>query len=390
MSTTYLTSPSTKANGKPRDRRQKTKAHTINRSLEFYSVSELQKQFGYPIDLWPLAAVAELIDNALDHCEAVGVAPVINVTITDKSITVADNGSGMPPDVVTKLTDPDVRVSSNVLSRGPSRGKQGNASKCLIALPCVTNGGGVIIEAQEVRHVIRATVDEVEQRPVVSHREEQSDKDGTTFTVELPTDNDDFERLICDYAALNPHAAFRLDNRGDVTEYKARRDRFKKWNPRKPEPPQWYDLSSFKDLLAAAIKDGSRRSLATVVKKFRGLAKHSSHSRAIAEAGLENARLSDFVTADNTIDKKKSQLLLRTMQKFGKPVSPNDLGSIGRTAAIEFLEDLGCEAVIYRKTSIEGNIPCIVEAAYGEWGSEFEVISGLNFSASVDRHDDRI
>jgi DNA topoisomerase VI subunit B len=59
-------------------------AFTTNRTLEFFSESELTTQLGYGPKLWPMVLIKELVDNALDACESTTVAPEITVTIEDE------------------------------------------------------------------------------------------------------------------------------------------------------------------------------------------------------------------------------------------------------------------------------------------------------------------
>jgi DNA topoisomerase VI subunit B len=47
----------------------------ISRELEFFSKKELQMQIGHREELWLLALLKELIDNALDACETASVPP---------------------------------------------------------------------------------------------------------------------------------------------------------------------------------------------------------------------------------------------------------------------------------------------------------------------------
>ena len=45
---------------------------------------------------WPLVVLKELVDNALDAAEKVGVPPQISVSVGDGVIAVQDNGPGIP------------------------------------------------------------------------------------------------------------------------------------------------------------------------------------------------------------------------------------------------------------------------------------------------------
>jgi DNA topoisomerase VI subunit B len=65
-----------------------------SRLLDFFSEKELVAQTGHQVADWPLVILKELIDNALDACEEVGIAPVISVTVDEHGIEVTDNGPG--------------------------------------------------------------------------------------------------------------------------------------------------------------------------------------------------------------------------------------------------------------------------------------------------------
>src|SRR5258706_1114669 len=76
-----------------------------SRLAEFCSEKELVNQTGHDVDDWPLVVLKELIDNALDACEEAGTAPVIEVTVPDCSIVIADNGPGIPSKTIDAMLD---------------------------------------------------------------------------------------------------------------------------------------------------------------------------------------------------------------------------------------------------------------------------------------------
>jgi hypothetical protein len=76
--------------------------------------------------MWPLVVAKELVDNALDAVEETGTAPQVDVSVTENLIEVRDNGPGIPGDVVERVLDFTVRVSSREAYVGPTRGAQGN------------------------------------------------------------------------------------------------------------------------------------------------------------------------------------------------------------------------------------------------------------------------
>lgn len=61
---------------------------------------------------WPLVILKELLDNAVDACEESGTALVIRADVTERAITVSDNGPGLPAETVAGILDFAVRVSS--------------------------------------------------------------------------------------------------------------------------------------------------------------------------------------------------------------------------------------------------------------------------------------
>src|SRR5919202_2537438 len=127
-----------------------------SRLLDFASEKELTMQTGHSKREWPLVIVKELIDNALDACEELGIAPQITVTVDERGIEVADGGEGIPPQPVDLLPDFSIRASSREAYVAPDRGAQGNALKTLIAMPFVIDPGHgkFILAAHGKRHVI--------------------------------------------------------------------------------------------------------------------------------------------------------------------------------------------------------------------------------------------
>src|SRR5207237_4533243 len=124
---------------------------------------------------WLLVLVKAVVDNALDACEQHGVAPAITVTFTGTELSVHDNGSGIPPRVVTSILDYSSRTSDKQAYISPTRGAQGNALKTITAIPFVLNGGKpstMEIEAQGVRHVITVLMDHITRRPIIDHKQE--------------------------------------------------------------------------------------------------------------------------------------------------------------------------------------------------------------------------
>jgi DNA topoisomerase VI subunit B len=112
-------------------------AFQTSRLLEFFSDKELSMQIGHSPNVWPVALLKELIDNALDACETVNTPPVIHVKLDTDGFSVTDNGPGLPVDILRRSLDYTVRVSDKAHYVSPTRGQLGNALKCLWAAPYV-------------------------------------------------------------------------------------------------------------------------------------------------------------------------------------------------------------------------------------------------------------
>lgn len=148
----------------------------MSRLLEFFSEKELQMQIGFPMRAWPIALLKELIDNALDACETAGILPDIEVTLEPDTISVQDNGPGLPASTIERSLDYLVRVSDKAHYVSPSRGQLGNALKCVWAAPYVARGeqGSVEVITGGTQHHISVTLDRIEEQPTL-HREKTPD-----------------------------------------------------------------------------------------------------------------------------------------------------------------------------------------------------------------------
>src|SRR4051794_4720552 len=95
---------------------------TTSRLLDFATTKELTAQTGHEPADWPLVALKELVDNALDAWEEAGIAPEITTTVDRPGIPVADNGPGLPAETITDMLDFAVRISSREAYVSPTRG----------------------------------------------------------------------------------------------------------------------------------------------------------------------------------------------------------------------------------------------------------------------------
>lgn len=369
-------------------------AFTLNRQLEFFSEPELSKQLGHQREWWPAVLVAELVDNALDHCEEFGILPTISVAVTEDSITVSDNGRGIPAEIVASMVDFDSRTSSRLGYACPTRGAQGNAAKCLFALPYVIDGssGRVAIDAAGVCHHITTTMDSIARMPVIEHRTNAGKvQNGTSVRVEIPckTETRGVGRIVSlldEYAAFNPHAEFNLDFFGDHSTRRRTTQVVAKWTAKNPDPAHWYDLPTFENLMAACIQNdrqrGTSRTVREFIRQFAGLKRSDTLKSVLDLTSLARCDLASLVSSEG-IDSEQAASLLEAMQAATEPPKPIKLGIIGR-AHIEAA--LGYPVEYKRSQAVtEDGLPFIVEAAFRERadGGGVFVLTGVNFSVDV-------
>src|SRR5262249_1961632 len=155
---------------------------------------------------------------------------------------VADNGPGIPNKTVEGVLDFAVRVSTREAYVSPCRGAQGNALKCLVAMPFVLDGeeGHVEVEAHGTLHKIAMRVDRIRQQPAIEHATDLvQPSPGTTFRVRWPNSacsilsstEARFLQIAHDYTFLNPHLSLSVNWFGKGSRVEATAPAWKKWLP---------------------------------------------------------------------------------------------------------------------------------------------------------------
>src|SRR5262249_19778613 len=157
-----------------------------------------QNQTGHSYQDWLLVILKELIDNALDDCEEIEVAPIISINVKKGSITIQDNGGGIDAAIIKAILDYAIRVSSPEAYVSPTSGAQGNALKTILARGFVHERevfnedndepvGLTIIETRGQKHRIEFGVDHVNNEPKITHKITPSSITvGTKITVAWP------------------------------------------------------------------------------------------------------------------------------------------------------------------------------------------------------------
>jgi hypothetical protein len=190
---------------------------SVSRAAEYFRAAELQAQTGQPASEFAHVALKELIDNALDAAEAAGVAPRIEIsfeeTDTEIILTVADNGRGIPAEVVTRILDFSTRTSDKAAYRAPTRGQQGNALKTLLGIPVALGAAEsrLTLEGAGSRHEIAAWITPASEVKT-EHVQGIGPEGGARISVSLPRAGLDWDPVswAFRFALFNPHAEIQI------------------------------------------------------------------------------------------------------------------------------------------------------------------------------------
>jgi hypothetical protein len=358
-------------------------------------------QIGYRKELWPLVLIKELIDNAIDECEKAETGAIeIAVELDKDSITVSDNGSGIPAKVIRGVLDYTVRVSDKKYYIAPTRGQLGNALKCVIAAPFVATDDKSVIEvvARGLRHRIEVYADRIAQKPKITHTTtKEPTQIGTIIKIYWPqvascynsiwyddlyrlyTLNEAIAALIEDYAAFNPHVSFTFNKvRRPATALD-----WQKWRTDALTSAHWYGPDELRDLIAAYINERDLP-VRDFVETFAGLTRNRVRADVLAAARIKGSHLSDLVR-DDDVDMAAIKGLLRAMQRHSKPVIPKRLGVIGQDHLSRYFESLGAKEFKYYKKAFinDDELPVVLEIAFAvkpDSSENWRRIIGLNWS----------
>ena len=374
-----------------------------SRESEYFTEKELRAQIGHGPEYWPVAIVRELIDNSLDACEMAGVLPEISVTVENDQITVADNGTGIPPEVLKKSMDYLLRVSDKAYYVSPTRGQMGNALKTVWAAPFVACGASVIeVETHGEKHVIEVHLDRIAGKPEITHKSEPFVKNSSSVSMAWPNSstlllgeepdsyneeqsNPSLYELIDSFLCFNPHATFILNSK----KYECTNPDWQKWKPDMPTSAHWYNVETLRDLVAGYIageRNGGRtRTVREFVSEFRGLSGTAKQKEITTE--WSGAYLHDFIK-DGDIDKEFLGKLLERMQAGCTPPKPSVLGTIGKEHLTAWMAARGVAktSIKYIRKKNTEDLPYILEIAFGINDNDEttrRMVIGLNWSPVI-------
>jgi DNA topoisomerase VI subunit B len=380
-------------------------AFRTSRLAEFCGAKELTAQTGHEPGEWPLVLAKEVIDNALDACEEVAIAPEISIEVsTERSeIVIADNGPGLPVETLGSVLDYSIRVSSREAYVSPSRGQQGNALKCVIAMPFALDGtrGATVVESQGQAHRIVFEMDPVRREPRILREIAPSNvQTGTRITVHWPEKashlleaaEDRFVQTVCNFTTFNPHLTIRSRwNEREFLNLPATDREWRKWRTCDPTSAHWYEVDQFERYMAAHIardqdQGKSGRTVRDFITELRGLARSGKQKIVLAETGASGVPLATFFAGGRSAVAS----LLASCQRHTRSVKPEELGLIGAEHLLEDCSAAGAaaESFKYRRHlgTTQGSLPYAIEAAFAycpDEPPEWRLVTGVNFSVGI-------
>ena len=375
---------------------------TVSREAEYFTRDELERQTGYLADAWfPEVIAKELLDNALDECEAAGRAPEISVSLDDEWLEIRDNGDGITPDVVRRILDFTTRTSDKQAYVSPTRGAQGNALKSIVGMAYVLGGAEKCVEIQSrgVRHRIVVEKDLSGKPKVTSEPTPIVRIDGTLVRVpalrstSLTTANSIgiLQKLLFEYIFFNPHGVFRFNGEPVGSRLLGELHKWKSYDPPSGSV-WWYDADRFDQLVRAYVTDEKRsKKILTVrafIATFDRLTLSAKQKRVTDRTDLKGEYLHDLVIDDGKkLDTAALEKLREAMRAESRPVQPRALGILGEGYFRLRMSDAATANTFRyaRETGFDDDgLPFVVEAAFAivESNNAAHYLHvGLNFAA---------
>jgi hypothetical protein len=377
---------------------------SFSRAGEYFDVRQLQTMTGQPFNCFHNVLIKELGDNAIDAAEQAGVAPLLFIKFRQTKnhlvLIVGDNGPGIAPDILARILDYSTLTSDKSAYRGITRGQQGNAFKTIVGIPfALKNKAPVVVEAQGVRHIIRAKVDPAGNVSVDCDQKPATERPGTRVALAIPTTRD-LARVIHqwgrEFSLFNPHLGVQIweigqtSNLGKSAPPKKRKignlyrptlkntGDFKKPLPTDPTSPWWYDDPSFAKLVFAHVGAQAHKPFRGFLSEFAGMSR-TPKLKAVCDQFPNIKTMGDFT------DESDAPYLLSLMKAQTKAPSASTLGEVGEEHFRQrFGEWYGISRLWYKKVAVNARASFVVEVALAEVQSPAHFFYGINFSPTFE------
>lgn len=309
-------------------------------SADYFTEKELTSLIGCSSDKWHITILKEMIDNSLDAAETATQAPVISIKVEyDGTLSVIDNGPGLPGHVVDGSLDFEAFISDKNGKVAPTRGQLGNALKCLFAVPLVVDGmAHAEINSQGRLHDIKITFDPLTGKPIVGKETKEVDVySGCFFKIHEffksrfeKTENGkkwvkytgrDIRKTIEIFSLINPHVKFHLDLAGSKRTFRGTQY-INKWTADKPLISHWHSKQQVKNFLQLTFNNLGSIPINKFLSQFNGF-KQSSKQKAVCDGINRSSSLGiEAILNDDNI----LSVMLHIMKDLSRPIKPGVLG----------------------------------------------------------------
>ena len=396
------------------------------RELDYVSQRGLLTLTGCSVERLDLFIMKELIDNALDACgeDDKSDNSILVSFDTEKflKISVKDNGKGLNPEDIMKITDFNKLYSTKHHYKVPKRGSLGNAFKTLMGIPyALAQEKGISYEKAPIKicskkkeYNISLLIDELKGTVETFTKSFDVGDDDTEIALTLPLMGQywgykqSYLDLLSGYAILNPSVGFKiiLNPRKDVGRYIEKAyssigDMKKKFTGR--TSIHWYGKSEFYQLVGTYVRDlqvtGKKLNTRDFIQLFRGLSSYAKSEEILREINVEEEKIhyiSDAVKREEIVNR-----LYDAMKNKSTKPSPAVLSEIGKDNFFDRIKQIYGEPD-YIKYSIEKyeyidhegvQIPYVLEILVAVMPSycdiKRKIVVGINNSPCISNPFDR-
>lgn len=340
----------------------------IKREAEYFTPEGLRTLTGLPQDKWEFAILKECLDNSLDAINELPGKEIVIETGEDY-LAVYDSGPGIPEDVLDRIFDFSVYVSSKRDFRTPTRGFQGNALKTVIAI-CHLKNMDLLFFSNNTQFSYKINKMKLMAGIVEFEKEKQhvaGAKNGIKVTG-INLNDEEVKATAWAYRLCNPDVTFRLNS----TVYEAVTEPIKRADK---TFIHWYDFAGFNQLLQGVARKEPRRTVKDFCLKFSGT------QRILSSLTFPYKRLNEFDKNEEAIKTLYHELKEKT-QKPKPTILANFLS--GKEMLLKIYGDTGefkYRRVLGEYSSHEATIPYALEGFLlqnHEENSEGRIITTVN------------
>jgi hypothetical protein len=391
-----------------------------SRQLDYLQLQWLEKTTGISATKWDIYVIKELVDNALDADEAVGLDPIeirVNVRYARNeerdlfSLEIdVGNQTPFPLNQVKDIFDLNYYASSKSGLNVPTRGKQGNALKTIAGIPYALRhfhygdyqvqrwpiiieprGGERCMVAYHIDEAKEEIEVEVKKDGVRSHDKYNWLRVGIDrFVQSSPRSITDLLELARSMTFFNPHVYFKWSVKIGENSESWDFPGCKKWLGRfsGTAPISWYDVGQFRSLLVSQVRSQPEMSIQELVASFPEFSK--TNVKPICKR-LSNSTPRELLTSTHLVQSLYDEMIA-VEELLPQRITVADLGGVGETSMVQNVTDFfgAPQQTTYKRLMsqdpLRPSCPFVLEV----FGARFEgplkrtIFTGINHTNNYD------